>query len=1631
MALDEELLYNASKQLFKSAVTANLSPRKQEEINGFGQLITINRKLTNMPQQDARQYYLELDEGIQEIVKQWNPEAPFANDPDLGVLGTLKEKVGRPIMRNLVSYGDTLNQPYRAIRVKSQREVSWNEAWKLAKGGRALFDLERERKVDEFYDSSVTKIAKQLSVGRTIGEVAATLETPEEFAAFERMLRGEDAQDFKEAIKDYDTAKISAGRDAFYNVFDVDPGEFGANRKAFNAASGTLDLATLIAFDPLTYIPFAGAAYKVATLSLIKIGATEAGSAARLTAVSKAFDDPLLGSGVRRLFDVAGPQIKLFKEGDQAQKAQAFGELQRAFKGDITTEAIEQFAKGEVFDAASAKRFFQEVDDFTDLITGRQIRMEPILPTYSTIRVAKNGLRNAVLSLGKVGAPPSKFQSLLGQGEITATQLLDELTDIGFGAKAEEIAPQVFAQFQKQRTFRDKVIRQFEIRPQLNKLKVGIQYDKDGNIVKDFGKQSANEVRGLVRIIANRQVADEFAVKWYNSTPGERLVLRDQLSLFMAYAMGAMNSASSRDNVYQAIRSMKQEAYSAPIAITKEFLDSLTNTEFKEYLIKTKNITDELLDSGKQIYFDPSTISTDLSKAVGVWQLADEISIPPIQDWIKESLKNRNILFRSISTFTNNRISSGFVDLWAALTLLPRLGIRSIIEEVMVYGLVAPLKDFKNLMIYGMPVSRAIRRVTAPTGPTWRETIKGTKGKAAESLSLGMRAYYKIMQPGLTKEIAEKAATANKDELVNLVKKATLSGKITSRWRKNPQVQQYIDDLIEYGMFSTNFALVRTRRSSGVRLNQLASIGDDFTKGFAASNTEYLPTNIDVKRFNQENQKTGGYGLVRKTPEKSDEYFVTLIEEMEKRVNINGEVGLIALRNIDNDAQAIAEITEYLISNPGLAKQFAGLKGVERIDTAQLAQQIYWGARYPFQKGNGTINKELVDMVRVADEKGFKFTTNNISIEQLRELAFEDLPDILVGQKYIPNPTNDAGIIDNFVKYGYDWMDRQIASIVSEPMFFTNVMNYRQTLRPLQTKKFNELRKSGLSEQAADKAARQWAQNVAEQLATKRTLDYVDNPLVRTNLAWTMRNFARFYRALEDFYRRAYRITFKNEQALVRFRLSTEALDHSGFIYRNDEPTMLGEGEGERYFIFPTDEIMTAAIAPVTKFFTGKDFVMPMPLEFTGKVKMISPSLDPEGSIPALSGPISGLSMLAFEKLLPDFMGPIKDSVLEVTLGRFAKNVSWTDVALPSNVKRAISAFNQDDQDSQFASAARKAIAYEIANGRGPKPDTLDVNGEMTIVSEQQKYDFKNSVEATAMNIVVTRFFLGLMAPVAPQIGFGRDIPDFLKDGGNVNFKAEFNKLVDQIATTGEPDVYNKALEKWSKINPGLLAYTIGETDAKRVATVKKTKEAGEWVRENRELIKEFPEGSAFFVPFAGEFGFDEYQFLKREGYIEALPIESYLKEVQIADQFFEYRQLKKQYEDTIESQVAPTLKTYYRQEWATVRDEYLINKPLLVESLQDFESPQRYENAYNDLRQIIKTGKAPENSLTNKYRKMIDIYENMNAAQVLISDNTAFQRRERERLRTEAMADIEKIAAGDAQAEAAVRVLFRRLIGV
>jgi len=84
---------------------------------------------------------------------------------------------------------------------------------------------------------------------------------------------------------------------------------------------------------------------------------------------------------------------------------------------------------------------------------------------------------------------------------------------------------------------------------------------------------------------------------------------------------------------------------------------------------------------------------------------------------------------------------------------------------------------------------------------------------------------------------------------------------------------------------------------------------------------------------------------------------------------------------------------------------------------------------------------------------------------------------------------------------------------------------------------------------------------LTEELAKNRVLAFVDNPAVRSQLAMASRNFARFYRATEDFYRRVYRTVRYNPESIRRLSLTYEGVTHSGFVQQDDN--------GDSYFFYP------------------------------------------------------------------------------------------------------------------------------------------------------------------------------------------------------------------------------------------------------------------------------------------------------------------------------------------------------------------------------------------------------------------------------------------------------------------------------
>ncbi len=142
-------------------------------------------------------------------------------------------------------------------------------------------------------------------------------------------------------------------------------------------------------------------------------------------------------------------------------------------------------------------------------------------------------------------------------------------------------------------------------------------------------------------------------------------------------------------------------------------------------------------------------------------------------------------------------------------------------------------------------------------------------------------------------------------------------------------------------------------------------------------------------------------------------------------------------------------------------------------------------------------------------------------------------PETLMGREIVPlTGKNAPEIIYRTINSGYGWMGKQIALLDREPITLANYFMFRKQLMKTEANTKKSLMANNLGEEGADSIARASAHETAMNLARNRTLGFVDNGDVRTNLAYSLRTLGRYYRATEDFYRRAGRLV-KYESRLI------------------------------------------------------------------------------------------------------------------------------------------------------------------------------------------------------------------------------------------------------------------------------------------------------------------------------------------------------------------------------------------------------------------------------------------------------------------------------------------------------------------
>jgi hypothetical protein len=668
------------------------------------------------------------------------------------------------------------------------------------------------------------------------------------------------------------------------------------------------------------------------------------------------------------------------------------------------------------------------------------------------------------------------------------------------------------------------------------------------------------------------------------------------------------------------------------------------------------------------------------------------------------------------------------------------------------------------------------------------------------------------------------------------------------------------------------------------------------------------------------------------------------------------------------------------------------------------------------------VNTELLDKIRAFDPDLDRYVISG-------KLTLDDLPDDInaipssvVGPELVP-----VADVNNYtsplMQKGWVWLGLSTARMSRQPIALYEVTKIRKQMRETGFEQaFYDNFLKGIDDADARATAlvnakREFAKMVEER-AISEILPYVDNPLIRSQLSFSARNFARFYRAQEDFYRRLARIVRYNPEAIQKLSLTFDGVAHSGWIQEDDR--------GEKYFVYPHFAPGYRAVQGVlTALGVPQDFKVPFPVQFGASVKMLSPSMNTESWLPTFSGPAAAIPMTLIQNVTNIFEPGMGDTISRYTLGEYSVDQGLVSRLMPAHVNRALSAMSQDERNGQYASAYRKAVTYLEASGNGI-PERFDAEGNLIPPSTGELEAYRQKVRNTTLAVLATRFVFGFLAPASPSVQLKSDMQEWIRDAGQANWKQSFNALRQQY--DGD---YDAAMKRWVELYPNTVPYTVTESQRKTIAYFDYAEESGKFVEENEKMFKEYPEAAAFLIPHKGAFSFDAYRTMASMGLRENKRVEDYLREVQTASDLQVYYQKRDEYENSLKFSASDFARSIARQQFNEWKDRFFAGRPLVKEQLnQGAEKQIKTVQALTDLEDFLQD---PNYSrirpdVQDVLRQMVDAYSDYKS-QKEIFELTGTNRNVIQAIKDGSITKIKELAKYNENTQAAYDVLFGRLL--
>ena len=1560
-----------SDGLKAAAVTSNLQGEQKKQVDDLVKSLFIHKELSSLPRDVANKKFTSLPQDQQDaLVKTYGTEDPETK-PSRGWLGTawhyasfIPVETVKLGFKGITELSDLSTRTYRAIAIPmSQGDIGF--AWDKANDkGDKVYNEGRIEDAKRKYGQTAVDLAMRIKSGEDSSKIWAS-STPEQ----RKYLMLDDTNNtvidgvvdvekeralWNETLGVVDRAKFSPGRQLATAIL---PEQIEKSGLVYSLVSGTTDALYRLFADPLVVASKIKAGIAIGKYSLDVV----LGGAGKV-------DDYFAKTKTVDFWNDYGAKLNNFAKARKSRNPIAIAEARRQLEitaPEFGPTVVNAFLKADITDANSAKAFLLNTEESIKILQGSAGRKRVLLPTLDASRKARIFTvtqADKVINIDRFGPSivndffggPSTtdgiVKSLSEQGKEIGQKIRENLTQKGFSRlSGEAIALRL-----------DRAKAKFNIAP----------------LFKDdtFDVKAADATTQVYRLA--------------------RLVMTKNDAKVISETFDAVSDTGKRKEMVKGLWDTIAEARGLNLT---ESGQSITKTMLGKGDAKFSvgNFGDKYPDLG--------ALPSDYSSL---------LSTPSLVDIDRASA--RSGLIGTILNLGNKQWVDKMTGYWSFFTLAgPRYAIRNAAEDLMIHLAIGAtpwglakgryLSTRLNTAIEG--ARKSGNWSDNPLGLVLRILNKDEAAKyEAEILSIDesikelkeLKANIKLNPEarklkGIKDRVAflEARTKGGHEKAVRRIfAEALTSGRI-NRYRKalgmKPMFEEEAAIMAEqllYGNLDNAVAMVSEGGFNFATGADYITRSTLFTRKHGVRSEALIIDDPRAKKYARGKGEKGEY-KDRSLGVNDEASMISWL----MRINYyaNDELGAIAVANLDNKKVALAKIQDWMKKNPGFRKE--AQLDARGIDEREHAELIFSRAKEIFEKraktkgGATEVNLDLLNKIRVQDELGEWKVSGKLSLDDLPDNNL-DIPEYVLGPTLVP--VSDSGITSALVTKGWTWLGMANARMSREPIVFDQMITMRK-----------QMKKSGLEQRyiesvvskvdqadpkkvarATERAKRQYAQ-IIEDRAVMQTLEYVDNPLIRTQIAFNVRNFSRFYRATEDFYRRIYRVTRYNPMALRKAALTLDGISHNGWIQEDDQ--------GEKYFMYPAVEPMYRAVQTAMQAMgVDAEFKIPMPIQFGAQVKMLTPSLNQDSLIPTFNGPLAGVSIKTLTNLVDVFGAPgAADRITELTMGKYAVGQSYLSSFLPAHVNRLYQTMNTDERDSQYASAWRKAVTYLEAGGHG-LPKRYDDLGNLIPPTIQEQETYREQVKNTTLSILGTRFIFGFFAPASPTVQLKDTMNAWVKDNGKANFKQAWNGLLDQYA--GD---YDGAMAKWVELFPNEIPFTVPESEKKTVAIVKYAEESGNWVEQNQELFKKYPQGAAFLIPHKSGFSWDAYKTMKNMGLKYNKRVDDYLKDVQSAADLQVYYSKKNEYELSLEELPTDYERALARDEFQQWAKLFKAGRPVVQEELaQGGKKAIERMNAINDLRSMLNDKEVTVRGPIQKaLKEMLDLYDDFKLQKEALGD--------------------------------------------